>query len=193
MKPLVLDASAAVAMIREEGAQPEILRILDEHDGDLLAPAFFWLELINSLIRRHGLPAYEVLEAIRELEELGITAIETDGVARLMIIDRAERQRLTAYDAAYIVLAEIADGKVLTTDQDQARAAGRRAILVDAGGRISEPLATYEETSTWATWRGAAAYLGELRRQAAVKVDTAWGSLELTEPVDAFIERARGR
>jgi predicted nucleic acid-binding protein len=167
MKPLVVDASAAVALIRHEAAEPEVARILDQHGGPLLVPAFFWLEVINTLIRRHGLGGAEVLEAIRELEELGIDAVETEGVARVMIIDRAERQRLTAYDAAYVVLAEVADGKVLTTDQDQARAAGRRAILVDAGGRISEPPAPYEIEPTWPTWRGAAAYLAELRRQAA--------------------------
>jgi len=167
MKPLVVDASAAVALIRHEAAEPEVARILDQHGGPLLVPAFFWLEVINTLIRRHGLGGAEVLEAIRELEELGIEAVETEGVARVMIIDRAERQRLTAYDAAYVVLAEVADGKVLTTDQDQARAAGRRAILVDAGGRISEPPAPYEIEPTWPTWRGAAAYLAELRRQAA--------------------------
>jgi predicted nucleic acid-binding protein len=167
MKPLVLDASAAVAMIRQEDAQPEILRILDEHDGELLVPTFFWLEVINALIRRHGLPAGKVLEAVRELEELGMEAVESDRVARVMIIDSAERHRLTAYDAAYVILTEIADGKLLTTDLDQARAAGRRAMLVDAEGRISEPPAPYEVTPTWPTWRGAAAYLGELRRRAA--------------------------
>ncbi|MEX1277584.1 MAG: type II toxin-antitoxin system VapC family toxin, partial [Chloroflexota bacterium] len=125
------------------------------------------LEVINSLIRRHGWAGGAVLEAVRELDELGISAVETEGVSRVMVIDRAERQRLTAYDAAYLVLAEIADGKVLTTDMDQARAAGRRAILVDSGGRISELPPPYEVEPTWPTWRGAAAYLGELRRRAA--------------------------
>jgi predicted nucleic acid-binding protein len=175
MKPIVLDASAAVALVREEAAKPEIQRILDQHDGKLLVPAFFWLEVINSLMRRHGLPASAVLEAIRELEELGITATGTDGPARLMIIDVAERQRLTAYDATYVVLAEMADGKLLTTDRDQARAAGRRAILVDAAGRISEPPPRYEIEPTWPSWRGAAAYLGELRRRAAEE-SAAWAA-----------------
>lgn len=167
MKPLIVDASAAVALIRHEVAEGEIRRLLGNHHGPILVPAFFWLEVINSLIRRHGFAAGAVLEAVRELEELGINSVETDAVARLMIIDRAERQRLTAYDAAYLILAETADGKVLTTDTDQARAAGRRAILVDAEGRISEPPPPYEVEPTWPTWRGAAAYLGELRRRAA--------------------------
>jgi len=175
MKPIVLDASAAVALVREEAAKPEIQRILDQHDGKLLVPAFFWLEVINSLIRRHGLPASAVLEAVRELEELGIDAVDTDRMARVMIIDRAERHRLTAYEAAYVILAEIADGKVLTTDRDQARAAGRRAILVDAAGRISEPPPGYEVEPTWPSWRGAAAYLGELRRRAADE-SSAWAA-----------------
>jgi len=61
----------------------------------------------------------------------------------------------------------MADAKLLTTDRDQARAAARRAILVDAEGQISEPPPPYEVEPSWPTWRGAAAYLGELRRQAA--------------------------
>jgi len=31
------------------------------------------------------------------------------------------------------------------------------------------------------------------KAQAADAVDAAWGILDLTEPVDAFVERARGR
>jgi predicted nucleic acid-binding protein len=164
---LIVDASTAVALIRHEAAETQIARILDQHDGRLLVPAFFWLEVINALIRRHGRAGREVLEAVRELEEMGIETVETDRVARLMIIDRAERHRLTAYDAAYVILAEIADGKLLTTDRDQARSAGRRAILVDTAGRISEPPPPDEVEPTWPTWRGAASYLGELRRKAA--------------------------
>jgi predicted nucleic acid-binding protein len=167
MRPVVLDASAALAVTLNEGAKAEILRVLDQHHGELLVPAFFWLEVPNSLLRRHGMTGSEILEAIREMEELGITAVETDRVARLMILDLAERNRLTTYDAAYVHLAEMADGKLLTTDREQARAAGRRAILVDAEGRIAEPPSAYQVTPTWPAWRGAAAYLGELRRRAA--------------------------
>ncbi len=167
MRPLVIDASAALAVVLRQPAESEVRRILGRHDGSVLAPAFFWLEVPNSLLRRHRRTGDEAVEAIRELEELGIESVETDAHARLLILDLAERHRLTTYDAAYVVLAETADARLLTTDREQARAAGARAILVDATGRIAEPPPAYEVAATWPSWRGASAYLGELRRRAA--------------------------
>jgi predicted nucleic acid-binding protein len=167
MKPLVVDASAGLAIILNESTRAEVERVLGAHDGPLLAPTSFWLEVVNALAGRHHFDTAGILEAVRELEELEIDAVETDRLLRMMVIDRVERDRLSAYDAAYVVLAELSGGRLLTTDRDQARAAGSRAVFVDPEGRIAEPPPPYAVEPTWPTWRGAAAYLGELRRQAA--------------------------
>jgi predicted nucleic acid-binding protein len=167
MKPLIVDASAALAIVLHESTHNEIQRVLGMHGGPLLAPAFFWLEVVNALARRHHVDTAGILEGVRELEELSIDTVEMDRLVRMMVIDRVERDRLSAYDAAYVVLAELSGGRLLTTDRDQARAAGSRAVFVDPEGRIAEPPPPYEVEPTWPTWRGAAAYLGELRRQAA--------------------------
>jgi predicted nucleic acid-binding protein len=163
---LVIDASIAVAIVRREPARDVIRRLLRER-GRPSVPEFFWLEVINSLARRHHYTSAEILEAIRELEELGIETIETDAFGRLIVIDLVERHGLTAYDATYLALAESADAELLTTDRQLAAAAGARAILVEPRGRLAEPPAPYEVEPTWPTWRGAAAYLGELRRRVA--------------------------
>ena len=166
MSALVIDASIALAVVLDEPVRDVIRRLLRKR-GRPRVPSFFWLEVINTFARRHGYASDEILEAVRELEELGIETIETDAFGRLIVIDLVERHALTAYDATYLALAESADAQLLTADRQLAVAAGPRAILVDATGRISELPPAYEVTPTWPTWRGAAAYLGELRRRAA--------------------------
>ena len=167
MKSLVLDASAAVARARGEPEGDAVAAVLGQHAGALLAPEFFWLEVINALGRRHRYTGAEMLEAVRELEELGIQTVESDALARVIVIDLVERHGLSAYDAAYLGLAEAADAQLLTLDRHLAAAAGKRAILIGPEGQISDVAEPYEAEATWPRWRGAAAYLAELRRRAA--------------------------
>jgi predicted nucleic acid-binding protein len=166
VRPLVVDASVAVARVRREEAAAAIDRLLAGRT-DLLVPAFFWIELINVLARRHGFTGAEVLEAVYEVDEWGLTTVELDRAARISLLELVERHGLSAYDATYLTLAESSDARLLTADRNLARAAGPRARFVGPRGLISEMPARYEVEPTWPTWRGAAAYLGELRRQAA--------------------------
>jgi predicted nucleic acid-binding protein len=166
MKPLVIDASVAVAIVRREPARDVVRAILRER-GRAQVPAFFWLEIVNVLGRRYRYPGAAILEAVRELDELGFDTVETDVLIRLAVIDMVERFSLSAYDAAYLALAEVADAQLLTLDRNLAAAARGLAILVGPEGRIKEVGGPYEVEPTWPRWRGAAAYLGELRRRAA--------------------------
>ena len=93
--------------------------------------------------------------------------MEIDGLARLAVIDLVERHGLSAYDAAYLGLADAADARLLTLDRELATAAGTRAILIGPEGRISDVAEPYEAEPSWPRWRGAAAYLAELRQRAA--------------------------
>ena len=182
MSPLVIDASVAVARIRNEPAHDAIDRVLGNHRGALLVPAFFWLEVVNVLSRRYRHPGAEILEALRDLDDLGIESIEVDGPARLAVIDLAERFGLSAYDAAYLALAESADAQLMTLDRALAAAAGERALLIGPHGRISELPEPYEREPTWASWRGAASYLAELRRRADDARDIYELSAALADP-----------
>lgn len=173
MKPLVADASALIRLVlREPGwdlVQDEVRR-RTRQGAPILIPAVGWVEIVNVMGRRHRLTGAVMIEAIHELDLLGLQTRETGREWVLPMIDAVERHGLTAYDAAYLLLAESVDAELMTADADLAGAAGRRAIWVGADGRISEQSAPYEAEPTWPTWRGAAAYLGELRRRAAVEV-----------------------
>lgn len=133
----------------------------------LLAPSLFWLEVVNSLTRRHRYEPAQVLEALAELDAAGIETVELDRPTLLLALDAVVRHGLSAYDAAYLAVAQAADAELLTADAflaDAAAAAGVQVRLVGPG-RIAESPAPYVTASpgTWADWPGAAAYLADLR------------------------------
>jgi hypothetical protein len=83
----------------------------------------------------------------------------------LLAIDAIVRHGLTAYDAAYLALADAASARLLTADATLATAAGPRGILVDEDRGVRERPPSYKPAGApaWAAWPGAAAYLRELR------------------------------
>lgn len=83
----------------------------------------------------------------------------------LLALDAMGRHGLSAYDAAYLALAESEDGELLTFDRRLAAAAGSRAMTPAPGHAIEEAPETYGPL--WATWPGAASYLRQLRVQLA--------------------------
>lgn len=163
---LVVDASVALALAIQEPGYDVAVSILRERGAagrQLIVPAFFWLEVVNVLVKRHRLTPGEVLEAIVDLESLGLGSVELDRPQLLLTIDAMGRGALSAYDAAYLALAESADAELLTLDRRLADAAGSRALRIDGGHAIHESPKPYSES--WAAWPGAAAYLRKLRAQ----------------------------
>jgi predicted nucleic acid-binding protein len=164
--PIVVDASVAVAICIEEPGFEWAVRILRQHGADgntILVPAFSWLEILNVLITRYRQPPGLVLQSIVDLESFEFTSVELDRPQVLLTLDVMGRHGLSAYDAAYLALAESADGLLLTFDRRLAVAAGSRALTPAAGHTIEEAPETYGPT--WAEWPGAAAYLRQLRAQ----------------------------
>lgn len=163
---LVVDASVAVGILIEEPGHERAVTILRERDGaggKLLVPAFFWLEVINVLVKHYRQPHGLVLESIVDLENLGLESVALDRPHLLLTIDAMERGGLSAYDAAYLALAESADAQLLTVDRRLAAAAGSRALPIHGGHAIQEAPDSY--AASWAAWPGAAAYLRKLRAQ----------------------------
>jgi predicted nucleic acid-binding protein len=171
---LVVDASAALALLRNEpGAEAarSHLREQARRGEPMLVPALFWLELVNVLTHRYRLPPPAIVEAVYELEHLGLTTSELGRPGTLAVTDAVGRSGLTAYDAAYLVVAESSDADLLTADTALAAAAGDRAILVGKPDGMAEERAAYHPDPPWTAWSGAAAYLADLRRSLAGATD----------------------
>ena len=165
----MIDASVALAIVRDEPTAPGILRALQGWSAggrQLLVPSHFWLEVVNPLARRHRWDGRHMLHAIRELDELGLTTVESDRTQVLLTIDLVERHALTGFDAAYLALAQIYAADLATLDTELARASGIRAIALDARRRLSETATPYEHDVTWPDYKGASAYLAKLRVEA---------------------------
>lgn len=160
MSGLVLDASAALALLLDAGGRPAVRGELRDRilAGDsMLVPPVFWLQVVDALSRRRD-PPPAVVEAVYELEQLGIETADVGRPGVLAVIDAIGRG-LDAWDAAYLVLAESADAQILTASPSLAAVAPSRAILLGRAPAGTRP----RRDRSWVRWKGAAAYLRELR------------------------------
>ena len=166
MTGIVVDASAALMLLRREPGHEAVRMHLARAAAEsrpMLVPPIFWLEIVNVLARRYRYPPVAIVEAVFELEQVGLATADVGRPGVLATIDAVVRLGLTAYDAAYLVLAESADAQLLTADARLAAGAADRALLVATDDGVAEASAPYVSEDSWVTWKGAAVYLSELR------------------------------
>ena len=167
-RPVVIDASVAIAIARSEPERPFATAAIARWTNEgvrTVVPSHFWLEVVNALVRRHRWDGAAVFEAIREIDSLEFETVELDRATLLSAVDLSERHGLSAYDAMYLALADALDGSLLTLDRRLEAAAGPRAASLGRH-RLAETPATYEHAVTWPNYRGASAYLAQLRAEA---------------------------
>lgn len=126
---IVLDASAAVDWLLQSPAAHRIETRIFSRIESLHAPELMDLEVaqvLRRLVREGTLTASRAEGAIEDLMDLRITRYP-----HLLLLPRIWqlRHNLSAYDAAYIVLAEKLGATLLTRDAKLASAAGHSAIV----------------------------------------------------------------
>ena len=162
---LVLDASAALSLVRAEPSHGLVARAIGRAGSrPLLVPEVFWVETVNALVRRHGLAMDAALGAIAELDGLGLRTIQLGRGGLLDSVALMLEHRLTAYDASYLALAHAVNADLLTLDRQLAEAAGDRAVPLDPN-EIRESRGPYR-LEPWITWEEAPAYLAAAREAA---------------------------
>jgi predicted nucleic acid-binding protein len=126
---IVLDASAAVDWLLQAAAAQRIeSRIFSRHHS-LHAPELLDLEVaqvLRRLVREGALSASRAEAAIEDLLDLRIMRYP-----HFVLLPRIWqlRHNLSAYDAAYVVLAEKLGATLLTRDARLASAAGQSATV----------------------------------------------------------------
>jgi predicted nucleic acid-binding protein len=126
---IVLDASAAVDWLVQAAAAQRIESQIFSRNQSLHAPELLDLEVaqvMRRLVREYTLSASRAEQAIQDLLDMRITRYPHS-----ILLPRIWqlRHNLSAYDAAYVVLAEKLGATLLTRDAKLASAAGHSAIV----------------------------------------------------------------
>jgi predicted nucleic acid-binding protein len=124
LREAVLDASVVLKWFHRGGeVHAEAARALrgDFEAGELrvIAPPLLWLEIINVAARRWGWDSSQLEALAASLSELGFELVEPEPEA----IARWAGRGLTAYDAAYVAVAEEAGASVIPDDAQICRLA----------------------------------------------------------------------
>jgi predicted nucleic acid-binding protein len=126
---IVLDASAAVDWLLQTSAGKNIEKRIYLRNETLHAPHLFDLE-VTQVLRRLALqgliPVHRIDEAVRDLLDLRLTRYPHG-----MLVPRIWqlRHNFSAYDAAYVVLAEKLGAVLVTRDARLASASGHAASV----------------------------------------------------------------
>lgn len=127
---IVLDASAAVELVLGTEAGREVARRVADPGISLHAPHLLDVE-VDQVVRRYVRGGQVTEERGRlALELLADLDLERHGHDALLPRMWALRVNLTAYDAAYVALAEALDAPLLTRDRRLANAPGHTARVV---------------------------------------------------------------
>jgi predicted nucleic acid-binding protein len=126
---IVIDASAAIELIlhTELGERVEHRALTSEEH--LNAPHLLDLEVTQVLRRLTQLKEISAARAHQALQDYQALLVER--AAHQVLLDRIWQLRdaMTAYDAAYVALAEVLDAPLLTCDGRLARSHGHRATI----------------------------------------------------------------
>lgn len=126
---IVLDCAALVdALAAIEGSHRLRAMMADE---ELHAPALLDFEIVSALRRMTRLNRMSIARAedlLDDFDDLPIHRWRADDALRMRAFSL--RDNLSAYDAAYVALAEALDCRLVTRDQRLARTVGHSAEIV---------------------------------------------------------------
>ena len=134
MTELVLDASVLLKWFRREGEEHlehalALRSAFQEGQIVLLTPSLIELELINVAGRRWRWGEDRLVAMAARIRRIGLRLVEPEPER----VARWTGRGLTAYDAAYVAVAEAAGAPLITSDE----------VVLSTAGPIARPLSRY--------------------------------------------------
>lgn len=126
---IVLDASAVLEWLLNGHSAARVDARVASEDGHVHAPHLIDLEVLQVLRRLVREKAIGVERAGEAIEDFHALAIDRHGHRQFVSRIWEHRANLTAYDAAYVALAESLDCPLVTHDARLFRSPGHRARI----------------------------------------------------------------
>jgi predicted nucleic acid-binding protein len=126
---IVVDASALLEVLLQTSLAERLMERAFEPSAALHAPHLLDIEVAHALRRLAQCEEITAVRAEQGLEDFSQLLIERHGHQSLLARIWQLRESMTAYDGAYIALAEALDAPLLTCDAKLARAHGHRANI----------------------------------------------------------------
>lgn len=117
---LVLDASVAIKWFLKEKSSEEALHYRQQHlkgEVSLAAPALFPFEIINALCTKSETKLPTILGAIESYKFTGVTEYFLTEKLACATAALSKEYKISAYDAAYVALAQDLGCQFITADR----------------------------------------------------------------------------
>jgi predicted nucleic acid-binding protein len=112
---IVVDASAVLHLLLDPARDPHVAQALSTAEG-LAAPCYLDVEILNSLRKKVLSGLIAEARAAAAVDALSLLPVERRGIDDLNARIWTLRNNMTAYDAAYVALAERLDCPLITRD-----------------------------------------------------------------------------
>lgn len=134
IRPYILDASVAVKwFFPSEEDHEKSLKVLDliaEEASQFVLHDFFFIEFSAVVLRKSLFDSKFTKDALQTLEALAIITIPLDRKIQHEAIILAAKYKLMLYDALYLAITKMINGRWLTADQKAVRNLGKKDYLL---------------------------------------------------------------
>jgi predicted nucleic acid-binding protein len=126
---IVIDASVLANVVGDDGSDGQRARLEFRNAGDVAAPDLADVETVAVLRKRWIAGTVSDQRFAAAVDDLGQLDIDRYPALRFMRRAYELRANVTAYDSAYVALAETLGCELLTADQRVANASGPRCAI----------------------------------------------------------------
>lgn len=126
---IVIDASVLANVVGDDGSDGQRARLAFRNAGDVAAPDLADVETVAVLRKRWIAGTVSDERFAAAVDDLGQLDIDRYPALRFMRRAYELRANVTAYDSAYVALAEVLGCELLTADKRLASAPGPRCVI----------------------------------------------------------------